>query len=316
MSTYKKINVLPYDSKWPLLFEAEEKCIREALGTSCIEVHHIGSTSVPKLSAKQDLDICLVIDRLANSVNLEKIGYVFKGEINILFRNFFSKNTLDSKVNLHVVERGHNFVNLNLCFRDYLRSHEDTRMAYQELKLTLAADPFNFERVEGRFPRYTLEKNKFIKETLKKAGYNACGAVHCTHFDEWETVKVFRQKYFFDNAPIADPHTWTFNHKDHAHIVYYKGVVLVGYAHIEFWPDQCAAMRIMVIDEPYRKQGFGGKLLNLCERWLKEKGCKRLHMESFAHAYNFYKKNGFIEMPFTPPEGYADPREIAMGKVL
>lgn len=48
----KTIKVVPYDPQWPELFEAEAEQIKQALGDNCVTIHHIGSTSVPGLSAK------------------------------------------------------------------------------------------------------------------------------------------------------------------------------------------------------------------------------------------------------------------------
>ncbi|HHD4626847.1 TPA: GrpB family protein, partial [Legionella pneumophila] len=41
------IKVVSYDSNWPVQFEQEAERIKKALGSNCIEIHHIGSTSVP-----------------------------------------------------------------------------------------------------------------------------------------------------------------------------------------------------------------------------------------------------------------------------
>ena len=76
-------------------------------------------------------------------------------------------------------------------------------------------------------------------------------------------------------------------------------------------------MRIIVIDEPYRNQGFGGQFLILCEQWLKVQGYQSLHIESRAESLNFYQQNGYMLMPFDDPENHeTDPRDTAVGKML
>lgn len=47
--TLRKIEVIEYDPSWPKLFELEAQLIRQSLGHNCIEIHHIGSTSIPSV---------------------------------------------------------------------------------------------------------------------------------------------------------------------------------------------------------------------------------------------------------------------------
>src|SRR3972149_4393855 len=103
----KIIEVVPYIPDWPRMFEKEAALLKQVLGRHSLEVHHIGSTSVPGLSAKRDIDILCVVDQLSSSLELRNFGYTFKGELIIPLRYYFSKNTPQSKVNLHVVENDH-----------------------------------------------------------------------------------------------------------------------------------------------------------------------------------------------------------------
>ena len=76
-------------------------------------------------------------------------------------------------------------------------------------------------------------------------------------------------------------------------------------------------MRIIVIDEEKRNQGFGGQLLQLIEKWLKNQDYKTIHIESSPAALKFYKKYGYYNMPFNDPEDNpSDPCDISMGKKL
>ena len=147
MVQHKVIEVLPYNPTWPRMFEEEAAFIKQALGEHCLAVHHMGSTSVPGLSAKQDLDILCVVDNLAASLVLQNFGFLFKGELNIPLRYYFSKNTMLSKVNLHIVEQDHGFIELNLCYRNYLRANETVRSAYAEIKMQLLKDPAAYEKI-------------------------------------------------------------------------------------------------------------------------------------------------------------------------
>ena len=120
----------------------------------------------------------------------------------------------------------------------------------------------------------------------------------CANPSEWDAAKYFRQRYFFDLHSIEDPYTWTFNHSEHKHFVLYDDAEIIGYAHLQLWVDQRAAMRIIAIDEYKRNNNFGGKLLRFCEEWLKNHEYKSIHVQSNPAALNFYKKNGYLEMQF------------------
>jgi hypothetical protein len=48
----RKVEVVPYDPAWPLLFEAEAELLSAIFGAELLHIHHIGSTSIPGLQAK------------------------------------------------------------------------------------------------------------------------------------------------------------------------------------------------------------------------------------------------------------------------
>lgn len=313
----KNIVVVPYNPEWPRMFEIESAKIKEALRDNCIAIHHVGSTSVPGLFAKPVIDIIGVIKDPEKSIQpLENLGFKYKGEYNISMRFYFNRSE-DVNINLHVYEEGHPEIELNLLFRDYLRDHSEAREEYANLKKELLKEKSSYEKINSMFTGYNLGKDAFIRRILKAANFNRIRIVKCTHHAEWDAAKRLRQKHFFDPLSIADPFTWTFDHKEHAHLILYQGVEMIGYAHIQFWPDQRAALRIFVIDEHYRHHGFGTQFLQLCEQWLKKQGIQSIHDEARLDVVKFYRKNGYTEMPFEDPSG--DPpsaQDIAMGKKL
>lgn len=313
----KKIEVVPYDPNWPEQFENEARIIKEALGDNCLALHHVGSTSIPGLAAKPKIDIIAVVHQPEKSIKqLEPSGFDYRGEYNIPMHYGFSKRGAIS-VNLHVYKKNHPEIELNLAFRDYLRRHHKIRDEYAALKLGLLEKEGSFEKNNSMFTGYNLGKNRFIHRVLKEAGFNQLRFVICTHFNEWDAAKFLRQKYFFDKVSIQDPYEWTFNHKEHMHFVLYKGVEIIGYAHIQLWPESRAAVRIIVVDERERNQGFGGQFLNWIEAWLRTKGYQCMHTESSPNALKFYRNQGYTEMPFNDPDGYeGDERDTPMGKFL
>lgn len=135
--------------------------------------------------------------------------------------------------------------------------------------------------------------------------------------EEWQEVKHFRDSYFFGPYGTENPYTWTFNHSEHVHLVLYQGVNIIGYAHVQFWPNYRTALRIIVINECNRNQGIGGQFLLLIEQSLKVLGIKSIHAKSRQTSLRFYTKNGYKKMPFDDPEDHeSDPSDIPIGKTL
>lgn len=162
-----------------------------------------------------------------------------------------------------------------------------------------------------------FEKEAFLAEIDKKAGFSGVRVVRALTTREWEATKHFRQLYFFDRAGLSDPYTWTFEDPKHIHFILYQGSEIIGYAHIQLWPNQRAAVRVIVIDELKRNHQFERQLLTLCEKLLKSQGYKSLHIESSPADLKFYRLNGYIDMPFDDPDGYeSDPLNTAVGKKL
>ena len=313
----KIIEVVPYDPNWPHIYEKEAALIRQALGGNCLAIHHIGSTSVPGLAAKPKIDIIAVVqDPLLARDQLEKIGIQYRGEYNIPLHYGFSKRR-DIDLNIHVYEEFHPEIELNLCFRDYLRNHPNKRDDYARLKEELIQDKSSLTKENSPFTNYTLRKGDFIREVLREAGFNRIRILKCNDNTEWAAAKHFRDTYFFGPHGIEDPYTWTFNHEEHAHLVLYQGTEIVAYAHIQFWPDQRAAIRIIAVDEYKRNQNSDSVFLALIEKWLKNFGVKSIHAESRQSSLRFYLKNGYCSMPFNDPENHeSDPNDVPVGKLL
>ncbi|XDK22198.1 Hypothetical protein ABZS17I87_02528 [Kosakonia cowanii] len=87
--------MVPYDEKWPELFNAESFLIKRLLGEVAKDIHHIGSTSVPGLSAKPVIDVLVEVSDI-NELDqctpaMVNAGYVARGENGIAGRRYFIK---------------------------------------------------------------------------------------------------------------------------------------------------------------------------------------------------------------------------------
>lgn len=317
MQQRKQIEVVPYNPKWPELFELESSAIQAALETQLIAVHHVGSTSVPGLAAKPKIDmIAIVKDPQQTISNLEAIGFEYRGEYNIPLHAGFSKRG-NVDVNLHVYEEGHPEIELNLLFRDYLRNNPSARDAYAALKIRLLQDESSHLKKNSAFTLYTLRKGDFIRDVLKKAGFNRIRVLKCNDETEWNSAKRLREFNLSDRGIQDDLFSETFNHKDHEHLVLYRGTKVIGYAHLQLWPKKRAMIRMMQIEVRERGRGYGGQFLELIEKWLKTRGYRSIHVESCSKALPFYQEHHFIPMALDDPEGMPCTRgEMPMGKQL
>lgn len=158
-----------YDPQWPALYKQEVQLLYDALGAVILELHHIGSTSIPGLVAKPIIDILgsvLELDFVDSKRGpLETIGYMWMGEYGIPGRRYFVKYKPSTKVDmvhLHIFVKENEEVRKNLFFRDYLRKYPAAAREYGTLKQNLAKQ-FTHDR-----DRYQHEKGPFIKLILEK----------------------------------------------------------------------------------------------------------------------------------------------------
>lgn len=269
----KAVEVVPYDPKWPEMFELEASRLKETLGANCIAVLHVGSTAVPGLTAKPKIDIIAIVKDTSTVIPpLEEIGYEAKGEFNIPFHVGFAKRESRSSVNLHVYEEGNPEIELNLLFRDYLRTHSEALEEYANLKWSLLSHPASHEKNGLLFRGYTLGKDEFIKKVLQKSGFKGLCMRFCTHHDELKAAKEFRRRCLSNAEAAAD---LTVDRKKDVHFMFYQGVEVIGYAYVELLAEQQAALRIFVFDKPYQDRGFENHFLTLFERWLKRQGYRK-----------------------------------------
>ena len=135
------IVVASYDPVWPERFRREAAKIRAALGEAALAIEHIGSTSVPGLSAKPIVDVLLVVEDSSNEASyvpaLEGAGYVLR----VRERDFHEHRMLRTaakEVHVHVYSAGSQEIDRYLLLRDHLRRNEEDRALYARTKRDLA----------------------------------------------------------------------------------------------------------------------------------------------------------------------------------
>ncbi len=179
----RTVEVIPYDPRWPAMFEEEAALLHRILGEVAVQVHHIGSTSVPGLAAKPIIDILLEVTSLdaLDVVNdaMRAIGYEPRGERGIPRRRYFPKGGLDRTHQVHAFAAGDEHVIRHLAFRDYLRAHPETAREYGELKIAVARE------CDNDIERYCEGKDAYVKAVEARAllAHNRVSNRSCTNVD-------------------------------------------------------------------------------------------------------------------------------------
>lgn len=155
------VKIVAYDITWPAQFQAEANVIKKAIGDNFVDIHHIGSTSVPGLAAKPIIDIILVVKSLQildeNNAGMTEIGYVPKGEYGIPGRRYYQKGGDHRTHQVHAFIENDNNIIRHIAFRDYLINNFNVCLEYAELKKKIAAECNN------NIDKYCDGKDRFVK---------------------------------------------------------------------------------------------------------------------------------------------------------
>jgi GrpB-like predicted nucleotidyltransferase (UPF0157 family) len=77
--------IVPYQPKWPAVFQTIGTALRHALGDTARRIDHIGSTAVPGLAAKDRIDVQIAVENLSTVDTLrsriEALGYEARPQI-------------------------------------------------------------------------------------------------------------------------------------------------------------------------------------------------------------------------------------------
>lgn len=136
----KHVVVAPYDEAWAQRFQEICAELQAVLGDTALRIEHVGSTSVPGLSAKPIIDIDVVIegyDKLSDAVEkLATIGYQHEGNLGIPGREAFGYEGKEHLMrhHLYVCPQDSPELRRHLAFRDHLRANPEAVREYSRVK--------------------------------------------------------------------------------------------------------------------------------------------------------------------------------------
>lgn len=164
-----KIEIVEPNPQWPAAYEELKQRIVSALGSTIVEISHVGSTSVPGLPAKDLIDIDLTVkdalDEDSYVPQLQAAGFDF------LFREpkwhdhrFFC--AYEPVANLHVFGPDCSETVRHKIFRDWLRKTPEDRELYAAVKRTAAEAA---TRGNETINEYSKRKDDVVAAILQRA---------------------------------------------------------------------------------------------------------------------------------------------------
>ena len=163
-----RVEVKTYDAEWPRVFAHIYAHVWPAVQHAAMALEHVGSTSVPGLSAKPVVDACVIVASPRDVPHvvkaLAKIGYVHRGDLGVPEREAFRHPPSLPKHHLYASHRRSLSLKTHLGLRDYLRSHPAAAQEYGNLKEALA------RRFPDDIDKYIAGKTEFIISILRKVG--------------------------------------------------------------------------------------------------------------------------------------------------
>lgn len=163
------VALFPYDPTWKQEFQKEKTILQKLLKDfSDISIEHVGSTSIPGLSAKPIIDISLAVkdEQTMLKINdcLAQNGYDMLNNLTERGEILARKGPPECRTHyIHMeIYGGQGWIN-HIHFRNYLLKHPEYIEKYEKLKNQLVALYSNERK------KYTAEKSAFIQNILELA---------------------------------------------------------------------------------------------------------------------------------------------------
>ncbi|MDH1629201.1 GrpB family protein [Pseudomonas mosselii] len=156
--------ITTYNPEWPQRYQSDKVLLASAFGDELLAIHHVGSTAVPQLAAKPEIDVLVEVSEHRNEAARDEVllslGYVRGSDLSP-GHHFYRRNVGEVRTHkIHICRCGHDSVIQMLTFRDLLRNDASLRQRYQDLKIELEATN------TGGMAEYLEKKGPFILAAL------------------------------------------------------------------------------------------------------------------------------------------------------
>lgn len=93
--------IVTHDPTWKVRFSIESDRIQKALGNNAMAIHHIGSTSIPRIFAKPIIDILVEVARIEKVDErvdrMRDLNYEVMGEYGNGGRRYYIQNGIPER---------------------------------------------------------------------------------------------------------------------------------------------------------------------------------------------------------------------------
>jgi len=163
------LELMDYREDYSQIYEEEKKELLQIYKGRISSIDHVGSTSIKNIKSKPIIDILIQTDDLEDfkkytESNVEGEIYTVKKEPTI-GGDYLIRKEENGKVKafIHVYKTGDMNGLTSIMFRDYMNTHQEEAKRYETLKIEL------YEKYKDERKKYTLGKDKYIKEIIDKA---------------------------------------------------------------------------------------------------------------------------------------------------
>ena len=163
------LELMDYREDYSQIYEEEKKELLQIYKGRISFIDHVGSTSIKNIKSKPIIDILIQTDDLEDfkkytESNVEGEIYTVKKEPT-MGGDYLIRKEENGKVKafIHVYKTGDMNGLTSIMFRDYMNTHQEEAKRYETLKIEL------YEKYKDERKKYTLGKDKYIKEIIDKA---------------------------------------------------------------------------------------------------------------------------------------------------
>ncbi|MCP4435692.1 MAG: GNAT family N-acetyltransferase [Actinomycetia bacterium] len=311
MTSAQAPRLVEADARWPERFRSIASAVGEAIDVAGVQIHHVGSTSVPGTASKDRVDVLVEVPLGTEAADvvgpLTALGLEHLPEMGLYLpeRLFFRRDGSDA-CNVHVEQAGRQGAirDPRLVFRDALRADDSLRDDYVTLKRRAAVEQDNSLD-------YTDAKTGFVTGVLARAGEAGDHTgVHVRSEEpdsdaarklvaEYVAFLEEHEPHELDVSTDAARHGSEYTPPAGTFLVAWDDATPVASGAVRELEPGVAELKRMWVTDSHRRRGLGGRMLAALETSARVMGCATARLDSMRtleSAVSMYSAHGYSEI--------------------